>query len=73
MRWPELSPFNWCNRKAQAFLTLADLFFTEEEGKTADCQRYIHRLQSWMRGNLDWYTETERYQARPLAGAKLAG
>jgi len=62
-----------CNAEMKAFVGLADLFAAEEEGKLGECQHYIQRLQTWLRGNLDWYTETERYQVRPLAGAQLAG
>jgi len=61
-----------CNAELKAFFALAKLFATEEEGKAADCQRYIHRLQTWLRGNLDWYTETERYQTKALEHEMLA-
>lgn len=61
-----------CNAEMKAFLALADHFSTEEEGLTTGCQRYIQRLQNWMRGNLDWYAQTERYQAKPLVGVQLA-
>lgn len=61
-----------CNAEMKAFLALAKLFASEEEGQAADCQRYIQRLQTWMRGNLDWYAETERYQTKALADEKLA-
>lgn len=61
-----------CNAEMQAFLTLAVFFSTEADGMAADCQRYIQRLQTWLRGNLDWYNQTERYQAMPLEGVKLA-
>lgn len=54
-----------CNAEMKAFLALADLFSTEEDGMAADCRRYIHSLQTWMRGNLDWYTQTGRYQVSP--------
>lgn len=61
-----------CNAELKAFLALAELFATEEEGQAADCRRYIQRLQTWLRGNLDWYAETERYQTKALEDAKLA-
>jgi len=61
-----------CNAELKAFFALAKLFATEEAGQAADCQRYIHRLQTWLRGNLEWYTETERYQTKALEPEKLA-
>lgn len=53
-----------CNAEMNAFLALAALFSTE--ASEVGCQRYINGLQSWMRGNLDWYAQTGRYQENPV-------
>jgi 5-epi-alpha-selinene synthase len=48
-----------CNSELEAFAELA-----QQLGQLGDpdCQAYVRALESWMRGNLDWYVETRRYQ-----------
>ena len=60
------------HRVLKAFLALTTLLATEEWAIEPDCQCYIDSLQGWMRGNLDWYAQTERYQPKPVAGEALA-
>ena len=52
-----------CNAELQAFLELERL--------AASCRAYVEALESWMRGNLDWYAETKRYAAgqRPASAS----
>lgn len=47
-----------CNAELEAFLALE-----RQMGQLAnrDCRSYIDALKAWMRGNLDWYSETKRY------------
>jgi 5-epi-alpha-selinene synthase len=47
-----------CNTELQAFLALEQQI---AELVSTDCRGYIDALKTWMRGNLDWYAETERY------------
>jgi 5-epi-alpha-selinene synthase len=47
-----------CNAEFEAFLALERLLM-----QLADpgCRDYVAALKAWMRGNLDWYSETMRY------------
>ena len=58
-----------CNAEMKAFLALAALFSSEACATAPGCQLYITNLQTWMRGNLDWYAQTGRYQAQAWAYA----
>lgn len=48
-----------CNSELEAFAELAQQLVQLGD---PDCQAYVRALESWMRGNLDWYAETRRYQ-----------
>jgi 5-epi-alpha-selinene synthase len=48
-----------CNSELEAFAELAQQL---EQLGDPDCRAYVRALESWMRGNLDWYVETRRYQ-----------
>jgi hypothetical protein len=47
-----------CNAELEAFLALEHLLVQLAD---ADCRDYVAALKAWMRGNLDWYSETMRY------------
>jgi 5-epi-alpha-selinene synthase len=46
------------NTELEAFLALEQQL---ELLADTDCREYVAALKSWMRGNLDWYSETMRY------------
>ncbi len=48
-----------CNAELEAFV---ELELQLEQLGDPDCQAYVRALEAWMRGNLDWYSETHRYQ-----------
>ena len=37
-----------------------------------DCREYVAALKAWMRGNLDWYSETMRYGIGDGGGEALS-
>lgn len=47
-----------CNAELEAFLALEQQL---SQLADTDCREYVDALKSWMRGNLDWYSETMRY------------
>jgi 5-epi-alpha-selinene synthase len=47
-----------CNAELEAFLALERQL---SQLADTDCREYIEALKAWMRGNLDWYSETKRY------------
>jgi 5-epi-alpha-selinene synthase len=47
-----------CNAELEAFLSLERLLVRVHD---TDCHAYVAALKAWMRGNLDWYSETMRY------------
>lgn len=47
-----------CNAELEAFLALERMLLQFAD---ADCRKYLAALKAWMRGNLDWYSETMRY------------
>jgi 5-epi-alpha-selinene synthase len=47
-----------CNSELEAFVVLERQLDLLVSG---DCRAYVRALASWMRGNLDWYSETRRY------------
>ncbi|MFV8754297.1 terpene synthase family protein [Nannocystaceae bacterium ST9] len=48
-----------CNAELEAFVELERQL---EQLGDPDCQAYVRSLEAWMRGNLDWYSETHRYR-----------
>lgn len=64
-----------CNAKLRDFLSLARRL---ERGSDPCKAAFVAALEAWMRGNLDWYSETMRYgggdrvEARPLQDASAA-
>lgn len=48
-----------CNSELAAFHELAEQLEALED---ADCSAYVRALEAWMRGNLDWYDDTLRYE-----------
>lgn len=51
-----------CNDEVKAFLELEDRLPSFGDEEDVDLQKYVDVLRSWMRGHLDWYWETGRYQ-----------
>lgn len=49
-----------CNAELAAFNAHAREL--EAKRKDSRARLYVAALEAWMRGNLDWYSETERYQ-----------
>ena len=47
-----------CNAELAAFLELEAALGQLSD---TDCRSYVAALKAWMRGNLDWYSETMRY------------
>ncbi len=47
-----------CNAELDAFTELKESMIDLEN---PNCRAYVEALESWMRGNLDWYSETMRY------------
>ncbi|MFO7567232.1 MAG: hypothetical protein R6X02_31595 [Enhygromyxa sp.] len=50
-----------CNTELEAFLALEQQL---DQLADTDCREYVAALEAWMRGNLDWYSETMRYGMR---------
>ena len=56
-----------CNAELAAFCALEKVMQRlGDEG----CRAYVDALRSWMRGNLDWYADTGRYEAMSLTESK---
>lgn len=47
-----------CNSEIEAFAELAEQLVQLGD---PDCRAYVRAMETWMRGNLDWYAETRRY------------
>lgn len=52
---------NMCNAEMKAFLKLESRLPAFGEAEDASLKDYINGLRYWMRGHLDWYSETRRY------------
>lgn len=48
-----------CNAELNAFLELKRVVEARSDHRA---RAYVAALESWMRGNLDWYAETQRYR-----------
>jgi len=50
-----------CNAEVKAFLNLESRLPSFGETEDGSLKRYIDGLRSWIRGHLNWYSETARY------------
>jgi 5-epi-alpha-selinene synthase len=62
LAWPDAvdSAIDRCNAEHEAFCSLRELVLEHTDARV---HAYVHALESWMRGNLDWYAETRRYRS----------
>jgi 5-epi-alpha-selinene synthase len=50
-----------CNAEMKAFVELEARLPTFSETEDVSMKSYVEGLQSWIRGHLDWYSQTNRY------------
>jgi 5-epi-alpha-selinene synthase len=53
-----------CDAEMRAFLGLETRLATLEGIDGEQCQRFLAGMRSWMRGHINWYLETGRYQPK---------
>jgi 5-epi-alpha-selinene synthase len=50
-----------CNAEMKAFVELEARLPTFSQTEDVSLKSYVEGLQSWIRGHLDWYSQTSRY------------
>ena len=53
-----------CNTQAKALTLLQSRSLPYQKFLTNRCEHYLYSLGIWMRGSLEWYLTTKRYNNR---------